>query len=674
MTFLSWPIALAVAALAVPLLLLLYFLKLRRQERKISSTLLWKKAVQDLQVNAPFQKLRRNLLLFLQLLILAAIIFGIGKPVANFMRTPERNIVLLVDRSASMQAREADGRTRFEHAQDAATAFVEDLPDNSRAMVVSFADRASVVCNFTDDKRRLERLIRNIEPTDSPTNISEAMQLAVAYSTNLVDIPGVNTPAAAAPRGVADMELFSDGRISDADELFVTRGHMTYYRTGKSSNNVGIVGFAVQRDYERPGMLSVFAQVENFGPTAVTADLSISLDGKRLPGVGSVQEITLGPVSLTTTQPGTLGVDIDTARSALPASRNVIFEFFHETGGTVEVTLHHEDSLMLDNHAVAPIQPPREVRILCVSARNDFKYLLDRAFRRALEIKDVTWMTGEEFESASDDTLSIEGRSAFDLILLDKHDTDRLWPGSYLFFNAVPGIEGVALGDTVRDETLVTWKEDHPLLRNTMLDNVYISKWNNLTLPSHAVSLVEGEDSAIMAMITDPGHHYVITAFDIMDSDLPMQPAFIIFLQNAIQYLASGGLVETGRLVSPGETLAIPVPPGAEEVRITRPDSSVEDIDVTGRNTLTYARTHDTGIYRAVFDDERKTIEVYAANILDRTESLILPNDKFTIGAEEVAQVGGQTKVNEALWPYAVAAALLILIVEWWIYNKRVMI
>jgi hypothetical protein len=80
--------ALYAAAVAVPLLLLLYFLKLKRREQLVSSTLLWKRAVQDLQVNAPFQRIRRNILLFLQLLMLFAVLFALAAPVLSLMAGP----------------------------------------------------------------------------------------------------------------------------------------------------------------------------------------------------------------------------------------------------------------------------------------------------------------------------------------------------------------------------------------------------------------------------------------------------------------------------------------------------------------------------------------------------------------------------------------------------------
>src|SRR6478672_4591550 len=90
--------ALAGAAISIPALLILYFLKLRRREMPVSSTLLWKKAIQDLQVNAPFQKLRRNLLLLLQLLLLLALLLALSRPVSHLARTAGQVNILLIDR------------------------------------------------------------------------------------------------------------------------------------------------------------------------------------------------------------------------------------------------------------------------------------------------------------------------------------------------------------------------------------------------------------------------------------------------------------------------------------------------------------------------------------------------------------------------------------------------
>ena len=78
---------------------------LRRQTRPVSSTLLWKRAVEDLQVNAPFQRIRNNLLLWLQLLILALAAFTLGKPMIDAEERSQDTLVLLIDQSASMGRR-----------------------------------------------------------------------------------------------------------------------------------------------------------------------------------------------------------------------------------------------------------------------------------------------------------------------------------------------------------------------------------------------------------------------------------------------------------------------------------------------------------------------------------------------------------------------------------------
>src|SRR5690242_18346362 len=109
--FLNWEYALGATAIAVPALLILYFLKLRRREMVVASTILWRKAIQDLQVNAPFQRLRRNLLLLLQLLILLALLLAFSRPVTSYRPPPGAVSVILIDRSASMAAKDMNGST-----------------------------------------------------------------------------------------------------------------------------------------------------------------------------------------------------------------------------------------------------------------------------------------------------------------------------------------------------------------------------------------------------------------------------------------------------------------------------------------------------------------------------------------------------------------------------------
>src|SRR5262245_18533920 len=58
----------------------LYFLKLRRRPVQVPSTLLWRRSMEDLHVYSLFQKLRRNLLLFLQLLFVAALLIALAGP------------------------------------------------------------------------------------------------------------------------------------------------------------------------------------------------------------------------------------------------------------------------------------------------------------------------------------------------------------------------------------------------------------------------------------------------------------------------------------------------------------------------------------------------------------------------------------------------------------------
>ncbi|MFL7808551.1 MAG: VWA domain-containing protein, partial [Anaerolineae bacterium] len=132
------PLALALTALSLPILAF-YLLKLRRTEQMVSSTFLWQQVLRDRQANAPWQKLRRNLLLLLQLLALLLLVVALARPYNQTTGRLRGNLVVLLDASASMQATDVSP-TRFEAARRQAERLIADLGTNDTMTLISVGD------------------------------------------------------------------------------------------------------------------------------------------------------------------------------------------------------------------------------------------------------------------------------------------------------------------------------------------------------------------------------------------------------------------------------------------------------------------------------------------------------------------------------------------------------
>src|SRR3990170_6944726 len=119
------PLAL-LGLLFVPLVIAMYLLKLRRDEAVVPSTLLWHRLVADVEANAPWQKLRRSLLLLLQLLLVLALALLAARPFVERPAGLARDLVLVIDASASMAATD-ELPTRLEAAKAKALAALDAL-------------------------------------------------------------------------------------------------------------------------------------------------------------------------------------------------------------------------------------------------------------------------------------------------------------------------------------------------------------------------------------------------------------------------------------------------------------------------------------------------------------------------------------------------------------------
>src|SRR5574341_312536 len=145
------PLFLSLAGLAIPIVIL-YMLKLRRRETEISSIMLWRMVLRDREANSPWQRLRRNLLLLLQLLLLALLVVALARPFIPVPVVATGQVTVLLDASASMNATDVEP-SRFEEATKIARALANDLTTQSLMTIIVVGPQPRVIASASSDKR-----------------------------------------------------------------------------------------------------------------------------------------------------------------------------------------------------------------------------------------------------------------------------------------------------------------------------------------------------------------------------------------------------------------------------------------------------------------------------------------------------------------------------------------
>jgi len=201
-----------------------------------------------------------------------------------------------------------------------------------------------------------------------------------------------------------------------------------------------------------------------------------------------------------------------------------------------------------------------------------------------------------------------------------------------------------------------------------------VARWRRLALPKRAVRLVEGETTPVMAALSAQGSRHLIVAFALQDSNWPLRVSFPVFAYNAIRYLSTsvGGTPAQSR--RPGAAVAIPVPAGADEVKVTPPgtDRPPTVLPAGDRQVVYYQDTQHLGVYRVELG--AVGYDAFAVSLLNATESNIRPNEDFAVGTQEVTASKSIRRENRPLWPWLMLAALGVLLLEWIIYNRRMFV
>jgi len=239
-------------ALAVPLVLL-YVLKVRREDHTVSSTWLWETSLREIAAQVPFRRLRRDWLLLLQLLILALAVLAAAGPYRRTLVEPGERTALVLDASAGMTAGD-----RFEEARRTALAAVAGMGAGDEVLVLRAGPRPAVLAPLTSDRRALREAVLAAVPSPAPADLEEAVRLArriLGEGGSVVLLTDGAGPAPEAPG-------------------------LRVVRVGGPLDNSGIVAFGVRPANPSGSDHEVFVRVRNASADEVRGALRLELDGR----------------------------------------------------------------------------------------------------------------------------------------------------------------------------------------------------------------------------------------------------------------------------------------------------------------------------------------------------------------------------------------------------------
>lgn len=213
--------------LALPVILVLYLLKRRYVEHSVPSTFLWRRAARDTTASRPLQRLRRNILLPIQLLMAAALVLGLMRPAIPGGMAGE--VVMIFDLSASMQARE-NGRTRLDRAVDAAEGLIAGMGARDALTILAADGGARQVLSRSTDRDAARRALEGLTPTNQNCDLSGAVSLAEAMRRELDGVQVVVfSDDYVPPQGVSAQNVGS-GLDNRAVASFTVEGSAGYAR------------------------------------------------------------------------------------------------------------------------------------------------------------------------------------------------------------------------------------------------------------------------------------------------------------------------------------------------------------------------------------------------------------------------------------------------------------
>jgi hypothetical protein len=428
-----------------------------------------------------------------------------------------------------------------------------------------------------------------------------------------------------------------------------------------------------RRNYDDPTQVQVFVRLANFGKEPVNADAQLSvapLDGGPLQWqVVRVASTYLLPQGWTPAQ----------RQEAMKGQQmkmrdSVEFDLPLTNGAAVRVQQMHADALTADDAATVIVPPPRQLRALLVTQGN---YFLEKAIK-SLELRDPAIVTPDQYEKSWSDAKNNPGQ--YDVIVFDAYVPKRLpAAGNFIWFAAVPPGIGVTADKSgtefarVEDQRFLDWQTDHPILRGLSLQSVTLRDTLNLHLTANAQTLAQGLKGPLIVLDRENRQTHLIVGFDLWQSDWPEHVSFPIFMRNAMQFMALGSRMNVEAAFAPGDMPRISRSTlgklgDVKEIILHGPDGK-KIIPIPATGDVVLPPLQHVGLYAT--QPPVPGLEQIAVNLLDENESNLNP---LSLGGGKATSIAAANdRAHSDLWRWLIACGVLpLLLVEWWVYARRV--
>ena len=611
---------------AIPIVIALHFLRLRRQRYLVPSIMLWRAGAEDQKANVPFQRLRNILLPLLQSLFLLIIIISVARPAIRIPSIIQGKIIFIIDNSASMLSMEA-GQSRLDMAKKEVLKVLDEITASGGIMIMTTHSTEQYIQQpFTTDQDKLRLTVENINQTHVAAKSTGVFDLATRY----LDSP-------------QDRIYYVSDSLEDLPDISTTIEKIV---VGEKADNIGIIQFGIERV---DNQYTILAVIQNWTDTNKEIDTQLEIEG------GSV--IADKPVSITAGN-----------------HKSIIYSINADSlsGTTIRLNLiGTDDDFEVDNSVWALLNEVRPFKILLISNGNPplLKALL-RNYGNHIELQTIT---RDEFHGISNSDLIIFDGN----ILIENHQLREMETNNFIFINS-ESLSSIEVDDyeTIRKPVTITSKnKTHPIMQELSIVGLTIKESIKRELPLWGESLIASDQSGLVWIGTKEDRRYLVFEFDAFNTNVSSFPLNIpdgpLMFYRCLEWLESNSKpirsinVENGLTDSFRTGLPIKITyPVAQDTNLylEKPDGS----SVTLSDTV-FRQTDQVGVYTIFAEDTQ--LGRFAVNLLDETESS-LKHTKTEDGTQEIISPEQLQPVEKEIWQWTALFAVCLLLFEWFIYHR----